>query len=56
MADGTYQLTEKSSDAELNKLLFYAPYGKPIIKLMLFVSSQPKVRTLSVCISDRLLK
>ena len=43
MADGTYQRTEKSSDAELNKLLFYAPYGKHIIKLLLFVSSQPKV-------------
>ena len=43
MADGTYQLTEKSSDPDLNKSLFYAPYGKHIIKLMLFVSSQPKV-------------
>lgn len=48
MSDATYQLTEKSSDAEINKLLFYAPYAKPIIKLMLFVSSQPKVSTLSV--------
>lgn len=43
MADATYQRTEKSSDPDLNKLLFYAPYAKHIIKLLLFVSSQPKV-------------
>ena len=33
----------KSSDTELNKELYYAPYNRHIIKVMLFVSTQTKV-------------
>ena len=41
--DATYQRTDKSSDTELNKTLFYSPYSKPIIKLMFFCTIHPKV-------------
>ena len=41
--DATYQKTDKSSDTELNKSLYYAPYNKPIIKLMFFCTIHPKV-------------
>ena len=41
--DSTYMETHKSSDSELNKALWYPPYGVHIIKLMTFCNLEPKV-------------
>ena len=41
--DGTYGHCKKPQDSELNKLLFYAPYNKHIIKIMTLTTAQPKI-------------
>ena len=43
LSDASYQKTQKSSDTELNKTLFYGPAGRQIIKFMTFCTATPKV-------------
>ena len=43
LSDASYQKAQKSSDTELNKALFYAPYGRHIVKFMTICTPTPKV-------------
>ena len=41
-SDATYQKAHKSRDTEINKALFYSPYGRHIVKLMTICTAEPK--------------
>ena len=42
--DATYQKVHKSADTEVNKLSFYSPYNRHIVKLMTVCTILPKVK------------
>ena len=46
--DATYQKLQKSSDTEINKQSYYAPYNRHIVKLMTVCTILPKVNVNSI--------